>query len=330
MRILIATGIYPPALGGPAKYAQNLKKAWEQKGNEVVVKTYDFEHTLPSGVRHIYYFFKIITEVIKADVIYALDTFSVGWPAVCAARLCGKKIVMRTGGDFLWESYVERTGDTVLLRNFYKNTQYNWSRKEQVIFKITKWLLRKVDMLIFSTEWQRDIFIPAYGLSTKNIHIIENFYGDKQPNTEPIEKNFIAGTRKLKWKNLDVLKSIFGEIPEATLDLNNYPHEDFMKRISECYATILVSLGDISPNMILESIRYSKPFIITEENGLMNRIKDIAITIDPKNPVQIKEKIFWLCKKENYDAQVEKLKKFTFTHSWEEIAQEVTDLYKTL
>ncbi len=329
MKILIATGIYPPALGGPAKYAENLYKEWTKMGHAVTVKTFtQVEHSLPSGVRHFYYFLKIIPSVVTSDFIYSLDTFSVGWPATCAAKLFGKKILLRTGGDFLWENYVERTGDTVLLKDFYKD-QSRWSEKDQKIFRITKWVLKSVSLLIFSTKWQKEIWQAPYELGA-NVAYVENFYGEKLSPALSQTKNFIAGTRKLKWKNLDVLKEVFEKIPEAELDLNNYPHEEFMKKISECYASILVSIGDISPNMILESIRYNQPFILTEENGLMDRIGDIAITVNPKDPADIAEKVRWLLKKENYDAQVEKIKNFNHTHTWTQLAEEVINLYKKL
>ena len=58
MRIFIATGIYPPKIGGPAQYAQNLKEALEKLGHRVVVKTYGIEDRLPTGVRHLFFFFK--------------------------------------------------------------------------------------------------------------------------------------------------------------------------------------------------------------------------------------------------------------------------------
>lgn len=327
MKILIATGIYPPALGGPAQYAYNLRLEWENMGHKVKVKTYTrIEHHLPSGIRHLYYFLKIIPAVISSDLIYALDTFSVGWPATIAAKIFGKKIVMRTGGDFLWEGYVERTADLVLLKDFYGTTQQKWSKKEKVIFKLTKWTLHNVSTIIFSTEWQRNIWMDHYELKNIETRIIENYYGEKLPSSEPKEKNFIGGTRKLKWKNLHMLKQAFEGISEATVDRRNYSHGEYMKRISECYATILISLGDISPNMVLESIRYNKPFIVTKENGLMERIKDIAITIDPKDMNDIKEKVIWLCKKENHDMQVQKIKNFNFTHSWRQIAEETLNV----
>lgn len=330
MKILIATGIYPPALGGPAKYAWNLEQEWKRMGHEVVVKTFTIEHKLPKVISHIYFFFKIIFAVISCDFVYSLDQSAVGFPATLASWFFFKKSMIRTGGDRLWEEYVQRTGEKVLFKDFYKTTRTRWSFKDKFLFQVSKWTMKNANALIFSTEWQKDIFVEAYNLHRKNIHIIENYYGLKLPNTEPAEKNFIGGTRKLVWKNLDVLEKAFEGIHEAKLDLNNYQHEEFMRKISVCYATILVSLGDISPNMILESIRYNKPFIITEENGLMDRIGAIAITVNPRDPADIRKKVEWLCSKENYDAQVDRIKNFTFTHTWTEIAREVLDLYNKI
>jgi glycosyltransferase involved in cell wall biosynthesis len=329
MKILIATGVYPPALGGPAKYAKNLYEEWKKQGHHVTVKTYTkIEHALPTFVRHLYYFFKIFPAVVMCDFIYALDTFSVGLPAVCAAKIFRKKIIIRTGGDFLWEGHVERTGEKVFLKDFY-NDQTMWTFKERSTFFLTKWTLRHVDALVFSTEWQRNIWLKPYELH-QNTHIIENFYGSKLSSVKPLHKNFIAGGRNLKGKNLDLLKEIFREIENASLDLESVPPEQYAKKMSESYATILVSLSDISPNVILESIRYNKPFIITSETGILDRVGSCALVVDPLNKEDIRQKVLWLCNETNYAAQVEKIRTFTFTHTWEQIALEVIELYKTL
>src|SRR5436309_2301876 len=109
MKILIATGIYLPKIGGPAQYAKNLERVFTDLGHSVTVLTFGLEDNLPTGVRHLFFFFKILPKVFSADIICALDTFSVGLPAVLASQISGKKCVIRTGGDFLWEQYVERT-----------------------------------------------------------------------------------------------------------------------------------------------------------------------------------------------------------------------------
>lgn len=334
MRILIATGIYPPRIGGPSQYAKNVKAEWEKTGHVVKVRTFTLELLLPSGIRHIYYFIKIIPTVLWADFIFAFDTFSVGWPAVCASRIFNKKIIIRTGGDFLWEGYVERTKDKVLLKDFYRNSLNELSFKERLIFLITKWTLQNTDTLIFSTKWQKDIWYEPYKLENTKIAFVENYYGPKENSFKPTEKNFVGGARPLVWKNLDILKEVFAtkEIVDtrATYDSQTCKFEQFMDKISHSYAIILVSLGDISPNLILDAIRHNKPFILTIENGLMDRISDIAITANPRDSSDIKEKILWLCDKTNYDNQVEKITSFNFTHTWEEIAREIIEIWKKL
>ena len=120
MKILITTPLYPPDIGGPAQYAFNLEQEFQKLGHKVrVIKFSDVKHW-PSGIRHFLYFFKLLPAMFWADWCLILDTFSVGLPAVVAGRLLGKKTIIRTGGDFLWENYVERTGKLVLLRNFYQ------------------------------------------------------------------------------------------------------------------------------------------------------------------------------------------------------------------
>ena len=291
----------------------------------VKVRTFRFERYLPSGFRHFFYFLKIIPEVLWCDFIFVLDTFSVGWPATCAAKLFGKKVIIRTGGDFLWEGYVERNKELVLLRDFYQTTQKTWSQKERLIFRMTKWTLHHTDALIFSTKWQRDIWYRPYNLEKIKLFFVENYYGLKEESFKPKDKEFIASTRPLVWKNLDVLKEV-----GVKIHLENSPYKEFMDKLAHAYAVILVSLGDISPNLILDAIRYNKPFIITEENGLMDRIRDIAIIVNPKNPSDIKNKVLWLYEKDNYDNQVKKIKNFNFLHTWKEITDEIIDIWKTI
>jgi glycosyltransferase involved in cell wall biosynthesis len=109
--------------------------------------------------------------------------------------------------------------------------------------------------------------------------------------------------------------------------MENMERDSFLKKILNSYAVILVSLGDISPHMILDAISLNKPFILTKENGLMDRIGSVAITVDPKNEEEIAEKILWLLNEENYNLQVEKIKNFSFTRTWEDIAKEYLDIF---
>jgi len=334
MKILICTGIYPPDIGGPAQYAKNLADEFSRRGNKVVVLAFKLEKKLPTAIRHIFYFLRVICNIWGADLIIILDTFSVGWPAVLAAKIFKKKTILRTGGDFLWEQYVERTGDLVLLRDFYKKN-LSLSFREKLIFKITKWVLRNCNALVFSTAWQKNIFIPTYELNSPKTYIIENFYGDKTENFVPKEKNFIWAARWLKGKNLGTLKKAFSEAVKENSSIKleiiiDMPYEDLVRKIQNCYAVIMTSLGEISPNFILDAIRANKPFILTQETGLYDKLKDIGIFVDPLDKEDIKNKILFLADDKNYKEYQKKVVDFNFVHSWQEIAGEFLDIYKTL
>ncbi len=334
MKILISTGIYPPKIGGPSEYSKNLQSALEKAQNRVKIATFGIEEYIPSGLRHLYFLVKIVPVVLWSEFVISLDTFSVALPTVFVCKVFRKKNIIRTGGDFLWEQYVERTQKKVLFRNFYDTEKNNFSLKERVIFWLTKWVLNTTDVVIFSTEWQRDIFIKAYGLDKSKTAIIENYYGEKEEGFGIDSKEFVASTRVLVWKNLDLLSSVFAEIkndnPGISLYTENEKYEDFMIRIKNSYAVVLVSLGDISPNMILDSIRFNKPFICTREIGIYNRIKDAGIFVDPLNQDEIKNAVVRLLNPEEYKIAKEKVRNFNFLHSWEDIALEFVKVSKEL
>src|SRR3989344_790659 len=157
-RLIIATGIYPPQIGGPALYAQHLATEFKALGGEVQVVTYgQLERFLPFGLRQLSYFLKLWRAVGPGDQVLALDAFSVALPVAWLRCLKRIKVIIRIGGDFLWESYVERTGKLIPLSHFYQ-TKLSITFKERIIFKLTRWLLARADGLAFTTDWQRQIW----------------------------------------------------------------------------------------------------------------------------------------------------------------------------
>ena len=346
MKILIASGIYPPDIGGPAQYARNLYETWKnaqdaqgRPAHEVKVAAYRWERAFPPLVRHILYFLKILRKGWRSDLILILDTWSAAVPAMYACRLMRKKYIIRTGGDFLWESYVERTGNLVLFKDFYATSMGKLSGKEKLIFKLGGKSLRNASAVIFSTDWQKIIFEKAYDLDTKKSYIVENYCGERESVIDPENRMFVAGTRQLKWKNVEFLKECFSEAQDSVQKLNFDPieldcgkavYDSFVEKIHRSYAVILVSLGDISPNMILDAVKCGTPFIVTKENGITHLIKDAAIFVDPKNKREIVEKIVWLSDPKNRAMQAEKVRKLAFKHSWKEIAEEIVGVWESL
>lgn len=334
MKILIATGIYPPQIGGPAYYAQELKRSLEKQGNTVRVATYGIERKLPIGIRHIVYLVRALFSLSGVECIIALDTLSTGVPAVFAARLIGKKIIVRTGGDFLWESYVERTGEKIPLPEFYAAYR-NFSSKEKIIFKLTKYLLQNASAIVFSTEWQRDIFEEGYNFDKKRSYIVENFYGKRGERTAPTKKNFLWAGRRITLKNVETLEKAFElarkQDPSITLELlTNISHDVLMKKVKTCYAMVVPSVSDISPNFILEGIMFGKPFILTRHTGFQKRLVGCGIFVDPMNAKELSEKIVYLADRNHYNEYVEHITRLSYTHSYDEITQELLEICKNI
>ena len=142
MKILIATGIFPPDIGGPAQYAKELAEEFLRQGHKVKVLAYKFKKKLPTGIRHLFYFLRLFFSLGGIDLIIALDTFSVGLPTILAARIFGKKTILRTGGDFLWENYVQKTGNPLTIKDFY-DKKPKLSLKFKLVFSLSKFVLKK-------------------------------------------------------------------------------------------------------------------------------------------------------------------------------------------
>jgi len=336
MKILISTGIYPPDIGGPAQYARNLYETWKNQGHEVKVAAYRWERAFPTFVRHILFFLKIFRKGYNADLILVLDTWSAAVPTMYACKIMRKKYIIRTGGDFLWENYVERTGELVPFKDFYSTSLGKLSRKEKLIYKLGGDALRNASKVIYSTNWQKGIFEKAYKLDINKSRIVENYCGKREEAVEAENRVFVAGTRDLVWKNVDALKKAFKlaqvevkakGFEDIEFDTTKAVYDNFQDRMRRSYAVILASIGDISPNMIFDAIRLGIPFILTKENGITERVKDCAIFIDPTNEKDIVEKITWISNPENRKVQAQKIQKFNWVHTWEDIGNEIIKHY---
>ncbi|MES2213799.1 MAG: glycosyltransferase family 4 protein [Patescibacteria group bacterium] len=324
MRILITSGLSARDIGGPAQYAPNLASELKKLGHEVDVICYGVEKKLPVGIRHLWFFERILPKVWNADLVLALDTFSVGVPSVAAANLLGKRSIVRVGGDFLWESYINRTKEKLPLPAFYESHPV-FTIKERIIIACTKFLAHS-SILAFNTEWQRSIWEKPYELDLARARLVKNFIPEKKQGEIPKEKNFIWAGRKITLKNLEILgcaiEKIRTKYPEVRLEMiTNLSREDLEAKLKACYAVILPSLSDVCPNFILEGASFNKPFIMTKYTGIPEIYPEGGAFIDPKDQTELERAIERMLDPEIYASFVQKLSTAT-SRSWSELAHE--------
>ncbi|MBU1203308.1 glycosyltransferase family 4 protein [Patescibacteria group bacterium] len=188
MKIVIATGIFVPELGGPATYAPNIAREFIKMGHKVEVLTYsdkaryDFDSGFGYPVFRIkrankllnyWRYFQKLQKIAKnADIIYSFDHFSAGIPTALFCRIYKKPFYIRVGGDFIWERYLDMTGALVTLHDFYKRGIHK--QAENFRFKIIRFIFRQATGIIFTTSFQKEIFKKYYELADNKLFIIKN------------------------------------------------------------------------------------------------------------------------------------------------------------
>mgnify|MGYP001582306293 CR=1 FL=1 len=329
MKIILATAIYPPAIGGPAEYVKNLAGKLTERGLDVAVVAYGekqagkenfkVEFVAPkSFFRHIFYFLKLFFISRGADIIYAFDPLAAGLPAYLTAKLRGIKFVMRVGGDYLWERDVEAGRVWTTLRAYY---EYELCKKRTVEHKLLKTVFGGVHKFIFTTKFQAEIYTRVFGIPKDKISIIQNpFASAGLMGMRTGNKNIIFAGRFIKLKNLDNLilafKNIVADFPEHKLVLigegpeesrlislisehsledrvliwPKMPKEKLSAEISAATACVLPSLSEVSPNFALECISIGTPIVLTREHGLDIALKEEYL-IDPMNQQDIENKL---------------------------------------
>lgn len=378
IKVLIATGIYPPDIGGPATYAFFLKAELLKLGCEVEVITFGRENNNDRSAgqagfkeniiyvsrknnilaRYFNFFGQVLRLADWADIIYVLDLMSVGLPAVLAAALKRKKVVFRTGGDFLWEKAYQ-SGWTDLPLILYYEAKKNL--REKMLLSFCRWLLKRINLIIFSTEFQAKIYRQYYKLPEAKIKLIPNALPEIKatlPSAAYRDAIIFAG-RLIKLKNLERLIKAFLKIRENNLKLvifgqgpakenlqnlinrlgrngrikikGNVNHKELISFISGCKFFILPSITEISPNLALECLSLKKPIILTQETGLSADLTKNIITVNPLSEDDIKAKIEYLLDDgnlNNYKISLERLA--IKPREWRQIAIEHLNIFKAL
>ncbi|HNZ86412.1 MAG TPA: glycosyltransferase family 4 protein [bacterium] len=307
-KILIATGIYPPEIGGSATYVKNFCDIFIEKGFEICVITYsdkkfydedkNLQYKLIRVARvskflnYIKYFIAIVKNIKKYDFIYSTDIVSVGILCAIVKIIFRKKLILRLGGDFQWERALERNYNKSLGK-YYKEKQF--TLKERLIYVFSNFVLRISDVIIFNSELLNSIYGESRDfMKRKNIVIIKNILSAYKNTDKVDDKNILFAGRISKVKNIDKLiiafdnlklqnckLKIIGDGPEfenIKKKIENHKnielfrgvnYEQLIKEILKAKVVVNVSLTDINPNIILEALVLGKKVIITNESEFL-------------------------------------------------------------
>lgn len=336
MKILLALGRREDT-GGPTAYAKNLAREFAARGHTVHFVSYGpLLWRLPSGLRHLLYACKLLPYLVRSDAALGFDTMTVGVPLMAASALARRPFCLRIGGDFVWEQYVERTGDLIKFSRFYDEARGRLSRKERLMIALTRTVVCRAARTLFNSAWQSGVWQAAYGIAHGRAGVLENVYPPRRegPQTSLTERVFVAAGRPIKLKQEGVLKEIFKELrgryPDIVLDTKALPPAEHQARVASCYATITASVSEMAPNSVIDAVAYGKPFICTDDTGIKERLAGTGLFVDTGDRAALKRAIESLLDPAEYARVQQRVQDFAFTRTWADVAEDALAHLKNL
>ncbi len=306
MKILLATPLYPPEIGGPATHAEILVRAFPKEGIEVVLLPFSRVRSLPKIVRHVAYLFLALRHARGVDAVYALDPVSVGVPAFLAAKLLGKRFILRVPGDYAWEQGQQRFGVTKMLDAFV--LAHDLPLKVRILQKIQSYVARSAETVIVPSTYLGGI-VRAWGVHAE--HVVTVYSSVTVPGLPPkaeararvgIRAPYVlTAGRLVPWKGFEALirsvensstkpqLGIAGDGPDhAKLEgliaerhmqsearlLGSLTHKDLMLHIAAADVFVLNTGYEGLSHQLIEVMLAGVPIITTPVGGNAELITD--------------------------------------------------------
>ncbi len=228
MKVTIATGLYPPEIGGPATYALMLEAELPAKGIDTNIVPFGWVRHYPKIIRHIVFGWKLWRESAQADVIYALDPISVGLPALFVSKIRKKPFLIRLGGDYAWEQGRIRFGITDTLDEYLENRE-SWPMPVKIFAKIQSYVVTKADRVVVPSEYLKSVVVK-WGVSEEKIQVIYSALyplevtESREQLRSALSYNYptiVSAGRLVPWKGfsvlIDVVERLKVKFPQVTL-----------------------------------------------------------------------------------------------------------------
>ncbi|MDD2785415.1 MAG: glycosyltransferase family 4 protein [Patescibacteria group bacterium] len=203
MKLLIATGIYPPEIGGPAGYVKGLATELVARGHSIQVVTYGSSETHNGSgfdvavissdsslvVRYLRYALAVRRLSRKVDLVFLQGPVSEGLPGAIGAILAGKEFVLKVVGDYAWEQYQQ----TSIINNQAPITNPNskfqipnsnlepldeflkhrHSGKVWLMEAIERWVAKRAKTIIVPSQYLKTV-VERWGIDARKIHVVYN------------------------------------------------------------------------------------------------------------------------------------------------------------
>ncbi|MBI2053513.1 MAG: glycosyltransferase family 4 protein [Candidatus Sungbacteria bacterium] len=241
-RMTLATGLFPPDIGGPATYSKILADELRVRGVGVKIAYFGAVRHLSRVIRHAAYFVRTLFMAYGSDIIFAQDPVSVGLPALGVAYSLRKKFVLKVVGDYAWEQYVQRETRDKRPRtrtSSVRGRQATWVMLEEfqsgrfdflteMRRRIQKFVACRADRVIVPSKYLAQI-VAGWGVAPEKIKVIYN--ACEIPRALPSREDaraslglsgtvIISAGRLVPWKGFSVLIDAVADMKEEIPDVS--------------------------------------------------------------------------------------------------------------
>lgn len=305
MRLLIATPLYPPELGGPATYSKILEEELPRIGIQTALVKFTDVKRYPPGIRTLLYFWTVLRAGKDADLIYALDPVSTGLPAMLAARLLRKPFAVKIVGDYAWEQGKQRFGISAPLDLFVRERQH--APMVRLFQRIQTRVAQTASVVVVPSLYLKGI-VTAWGIDSEKIEVIHNAVTKESAGTLPEDlpkkrPRIVTVGRLVPWKGIggliDAVATARERIPDLSLviagdgpdrsDLESYAsarlgdgyrftgavgNAEVLALLSSADMLVLNSSYEGLSHLLIEAMMTGTPTIATAVGGNAEVIED--------------------------------------------------------
>lgn len=247
----MATGIFPPASGGPATFVPQLAESFVDRGHDVMVVAngqpaeaidaefpFDVVRIQPGG-SSVYRYLRQVSTITRsirqfdADVVF---TNAMDWQGVLAAKITRRPVVIKIVGDLAWQRCRRNRGLTDDIETFEQKT---YSRRIEAL----KLLRTK------QSQWASEVIVPSnylrelvsdWGVDRERISVIHNSIESRNRILDYSERKqrIVTVGRLVNWKGVgDLIHSfdqIAGEHPSLEFHIvGDGPERERLERIAD-------------------------------------------------------------------------------------------------
>ncbi len=266
IKILIATGVYPPESGGPATYTKLIEGRLPAFGFAVSVLPFGRVRHLPKVIRHTAYFFICLRMARSVDMVYALDTVSVGFPAALAAKVLGKKFVVRVPGDYAWEQARQRFGVTDELDMFQTK---KYGLRVGLLRRIQRFVVHGACAVVVPSVYMQKV---VAGWGVKNSFVVYSSIDLAADYTLPAHRPegflVVSSGRRVPWKGFDGIERVVAR--EKTWHLfiaEELPRAEALGWVKAADVFVLNSTYEGLSHALVEAMALGTPVVATSVGG---------------------------------------------------------------